>query len=159
MLIYEMKLKGNRDRYEQLDAAIRTGRFIRNSIIRAQIDGNIKGRNDAYKYSKILSDNNSQFPWVNKLNSMARQAHADRAWASIARFYDRCKKKIKGKKGYPKFKKYQVRAFFEYKNYNWKLSQCRKYLTFTDKFKAGTFRLWGSRDLHYYQIEQINRRC
>lgn len=33
----------------------------------------------------------------------------------------------------------------------------RKYLSFTDGFKAGTFRLWGSRDLHYYQPEQIKR--
>ena len=157
MLIYEMKLKGNTNQYRQLDAAIRTGRFIRNSIIRAWINGEIKGRNDAYKYSKILSDNKEQFPWVNKLNSMARQAHAERAWASIARFYDNCKKKIAGNKGYPKFKKYQVRASVEYKTSGWKLSPCRKYLTFTDKFKAGTFRLWGSRDLHYYQIKQINR--
>jgi len=152
-----MKLKGNSDQLRRLDAAIRTGRFIRNSIIRAWIDGNIKGRNDAYKYSKILSDNNSQFPWVNKLNSMARQAHAERAWVSIARFYDNCKKKIKGKKGFPRFKKYQVRASVEYKTSGWKLSECRKYITFTDKFNAGTFRLWGSRDLHYYQISQINR--
>ena len=152
-----MKLKGNSDQYERLDAAIRTGRFIRNSIIRAWIDGNIKGRNEAYKYSKILSDNKEQFPWVNKLNSMARQAHAERAWSSIARFYDNCKKQIKGKKGFPRFKKYHVRASVEYKTSGWKLSECRKYISFTDKFKAGTFRLWGSRDLHYYQISQINR--
>ncbi len=157
MLIYELKLKGASDQYERLDAAIRTGRFIRNSIIRAWIDGKIKGRNDAYKYSKILSDNKEQFPWVNKLNSMARQAHAERAWLAISRFYDNCKKQIKGKKGYPRFKKYQVRASVEYKTSGWKLSECRKYITFTDKFKTGTFRLWGSRDLHYYQISQINR--
>ncbi len=152
-----MKLKGKLDQYRRLDAAIRTGRFIRNSIIRAWIDGEIKGRNDAYKYSKILSDNKEQFPWVNKLNSMARQAHAERAWFAISRFYDNCKKQLLGKKGFPRFLKYQVRASVEYKTSGWKLSECRKYLTFTDKFKAGTFRLWGSRDLHYYQISQINR--
>ncbi|MDJ0746731.1 MAG: transposase [Xenococcaceae cyanobacterium MO_167.B27] len=157
MLIYEMKLKGLDDQYGRLDAAIRTGRFIRNSIIRAWIDGEIRGRNDAYKYCKKLSDNKEQFPWVNKLNSMARQAHAERAWFAISRFYDNCKKQIKGKKGFPQFKKYQVRASVEYKTSGWKLSECRKYITFTDKFKAGIFRLWGSRDLHYYQISQINR--
>jgi len=32
------------------------------------------------------------------LNSMARQASAERAWAGISRFYDNCKKKVKGKK-------------------------------------------------------------
>ena len=57
MIVYEMKLKGESYQYERLDAAIRTGRFIRNSIIRAWMDGYVKGRNDAYKYCKQLSDN------------------------------------------------------------------------------------------------------
>jgi putative transposase len=50
MLIYEMKLEGTQEQYEQLDQAIRTGRFVRNSIIRAWIDGQVKSRNDAYSY-------------------------------------------------------------------------------------------------------------
>lgn len=85
MLIYEMKLEGTDDQYERLDNAIRTGRFVRNSIIRAWIDGIVKSRNDAYKYCQILADN-PEFPWAKPLNSMARQAHAERAWASIERF-------------------------------------------------------------------------
>ena len=75
----------------------------------------------AYSYCKVLSDN-PEFPWVSKLNSMARQAHAERAIASIERFYRNCKQKIPGKKGFPKFKKYQVRASVEYKTSGWKLS-------------------------------------
>ena len=82
---------------------------------------------------------------------------AERAWSAIERFFKNCKAKIQGKKGYPKFKKYQVRASVEYKTSGWKLSEDRKYLTFSDKFQAGTFRLWGSRDLHYYQLKQIKR--
>ncbi|GGA28980.1 hypothetical protein CYANOKiyG1_45330 [Okeania sp. KiyG1] len=39
-----------------------------------------------------------------------RQAHAERAWEAIERFYKNCKAKAPGKKGYPKFKKYQVRG-------------------------------------------------
>ncbi|MDJ1182634.1 RNA-guided endonuclease InsQ/TnpB family protein [Roseofilum casamattae] len=156
MIIYEMKLEGGKEQYSQLDEAIRTGRFIRNSIIKAWMNGEIKSRNDAYKYCKALSDN-SQFPWARKLNSMARQAHAERAWASIERFYRNCKAKIKGKKGYPKFQKYRVRASVEYKTSGWKLSEDRRYLKFTDQFNAGAFKLWGSRDLHYYQLQQIKR--
>lgn len=156
MMVYEMKLEGAKEQYGRLDEAIRTGRFVRNSIIKAWIDGEIKSRNDAYKYCKVLSDN-PEFPWARQLNSMARQAHAERAWASIERFYRNGKAKIKGKKGYPKFKKYRVRASVEYKTSGWKLSKDRRYLTFTDKFNAGTFKLWGSRDLHYYQLEQIKR--
>jgi len=66
-------------------------------------------------------------------------------------------KKKPGKKGFPKFKKHQVRGSVEYKTSEWKLSADRRYLTLTDKFNAGTFKLWGSRDLHYYQLKQIKR--
>ncbi|NET42231.1 transposase [Okeania sp. SIO2B3] len=156
MLVYEMKLEGEKVQYEQLDEAIRTGRFVRNSIIKAWIDGQVKSRSDAYKYCKILADN-LNFPWAKKLNSMARQAHAERGWAAIERFYKNCQDQIPGKKGYPKFKKYQLRASVEYKTSGWKLSEDRRYLTLTDKFEAGTFKLWGSRNLHYYQLKQIKR--
>ena len=88
---------------------------------------------------------------------MARQAHAERAWASIERFYRNCRQKIPGNKGFPKFKKYQVRASVEYKTSGWKLSEDRRYLTFSDKFQAATFKLWGSRNLHFYQLKKIKR--
>jgi putative transposase len=172
MIIYESKLEGEQNQYEKLDMAIRTGRFVRNSIIRAWVDNQVKNRNDAYSYCKVLADN-PEFPYCKQLNSQARQAHAERAWASIERFYHNCKSKTSNKKrsadgevrspckrtkqGYPKFKKYQVRDSVEYKVSGWKLSEDRRYLTFTDGFKAGTFKLWGSRNLHYYQLEQIKR--
>ena len=56
------------------------------------------------RYVTELS-NNSDFPFVGKLNSMARQASAERAWFAISHFYDNCQKSL-AKKGYPKFKKY-----------------------------------------------------
>jgi putative transposase len=49
MIIYESKLEGTQEQYEKLDSAIRTGRFVRNSIIRAWMDNQIKSRNEAYK--------------------------------------------------------------------------------------------------------------
>jgi len=156
MLIYEAKLEGTRDQYQRLDGAIRTGRFVRNSIIRAWMDGDVKSRNDAYKYCKVLADN-PEFPWARLLNSQARQAHAERAWASIERFYQNCRSQVKGKKGFPQFKKHSCRASVEYKTSGWKLSEDRRYLKFTDGFKAGNFKLWGTRDLHYYQLDQIKR--
>jgi putative transposase len=156
VIIYESKLEGTQTQYERLDGAIRTGRFVRNSIIRAWIDNQIKSRNDAYKYCKVLADN-PEFPWANQLDSMARQAHAERAWAAVERFYRNCQAKTPGKKGFPKFRKYQVRNSVEYKTSGWKLDEDRRYLTFTDGFKAGSFKLWGSRDLHFYQLNQIKR--
>ena len=156
MIVYEAKLEGTSNQYEQLSRAIRTGRFVRNSIIRAWIDKKIKSRNEAYAYCKVLSDN-PEFPWVKQLNSMARQAHAERAWAAVERFYRNCKAKNTFPKGYPKFKKYQVRATVEYKTSGWKLSEDRRYLSFTDGYEAGTFKLWGTRNLHFYQLNQIKR--
>ncbi|KKD35794.1 hypothetical protein WN50_23315 [Limnoraphis robusta CS-951] len=38
MLVYEMKLQGTQYQYRKLDEAIRTGRFVRNSIIKAWIN-------------------------------------------------------------------------------------------------------------------------
>ena len=68
-----------------------------------------------------------------------------------------CKKQIPGKKGFPKFKKYQTRASVEFKVTSWKLSKDRKSITFTDKFGAGRFKLKGTRDLNFYQLDQVNR--
>ncbi|MEH1930695.1 hypothetical protein [Nostoc sp.] len=86
MLVYEAKLEGTQNQLRQLDSGIRTGLFVRNSIIRAWLDGLVKSRNDAYKHCKTLADN-AEFPFCKLLNSQARQAHAERAWASIERFY------------------------------------------------------------------------
>jgi putative transposase len=156
MLVLEAKMKGKAEQFEALDEAIRTAQFIRNSCLRYWMDNSQVSRNDLYKYCKTLADDPA-FPWANKLNSQARQAHAERAWSAIARFYDNCKKKVPGKKGYPKFKKQQTRASVEYKVTGWVLSEDRKYITFTDKFRAGRFKLMGTRDLNFYQLGQINR--
>lgn len=156
MLVVEAKLKGKTEQFAALDEAIRTAQFIRNSCLRYWMDNKGVTRNDLYKYCKVLADN-PEFPWAKQLNSQARQAHAERAWSAIARFFDNCKKQIPGKKGFPKFKKHQTRASVEYKLTGWKLSNDRKFISFTDGFKAGRFKLMGTRDLNFYQIEQINR--
>ncbi len=156
MLVFEAKLQGTSDQYGRLDEAIRTGRFVRNMCLRYWIDGHAKHRNDLNKYCKVLADN-PEFRWVKKLNSMARQAMAERTWAAIARFFDNCKKKIPGHIGFPKFKHHQTAASVEYKTSGWVLSEDRRYITFRDGFEAGTFKLWGTRDLHYYKSEQIKR--
>jgi putative transposase len=156
MLVFEAKLQGTTEQYRAIDEALRTARFVRNSCLKYWMENKGIGRYDLNKYCKVLADN-LDFPWVRKLNSMARQSMAERAWSAIARFFDNCRKQIPGKKGYPRFKKHQTNASVEYKTSGWKLSDCRRYITFTDGFEAGTFKLWGTRDLHYYQVEQIKR--
>jgi putative transposase len=81
----------------------------------------------------------------------------ERAWSAISRFYDNCKKPKPGKKGFPRFKKHQTHGSVEYKTTGYKLSEDRKSITFTDGFAAGIFKLWGTRDLHFYQLKQIKR--
>ncbi len=79
------------------------------------------------------------------------QASAERAWASISRFYDNVKKGIKGKRvGFPKFQK-DCRSV-EYKINSWKLSFDRKSITSTDKCGIGRLKLKGTRDLNFYQL-------
>ncbi|MFB8787813.1 MAG: transposase [Potamolinea sp.] len=154
MLVFEAKLEGEKQQYERLDEAIRTARFIRNSCIKYWMENQKIGRYELSAYCVVLS---REYPWANKLNSMARQASAERAWSAIARFYDNCKKKA-AKIGFPRFKKHQTHGSVEYKTCGWKLSEDRRTITFTDGFKAGSFKLWGKKgDLHFYQLNQIKR--
>ncbi len=137
--------------------AQRAAQFIRNSCLRYWMDGKKEDGINRFalnKYTKVLADT-PNFPWAKKLNSMARQAAAERTWCAISRFFDHCKKGVKGKKGYPCFKKNSRSV--EYKTTGWSLSDDRKYLTMTDKFKIGKMKLIGSRDLHFYEQKLIKR--
>ncbi len=154
MLVFEAKLEGQDEQYRKLDEAIRTARFVRNSCLRYWMDNKDIGRYELSAYCAVLA---SKFGFAKNLNSMARQASAERAWSAIARFYDNCKKNKPGKKGYPKFKKEQTHGSVEYKTSGWKLSDDRREIAFSDGFEVGTFKLWGTRDLHFYQLKQIKR--
>ena len=145
MLVFEFKAYGKSAQLIAIDDAIRTAKFIRNSCIRLWMDVKGTGKNDLQKYCAVLAAN---FPFANELNSMARQASAERAWSSISRFYDNCKKSISGLKGYPQFQK-DCRSV-EYKTSGWRLADNRKSITFTDKKGIGRLKLKGTRDLHFY---------
>ena len=152
MLVLEFKAYGKLNQFAAVDEAIRTAKSIRNSCIRLWMDVKGTTKNDFQKYCAVLA---KQFPFANELNSMARQASADRAWGSISKFYDNCKKGKPGKKGFPKFQK-DCRSV-EYKTSGWKLASDRKSITFADKKGIGRLKLKGTRDLHFYQIDQIKR--
>ena len=152
MLVLEFKAYGKSIQFKAVDEAIRTAQFIRNRCIRLWMDNKGTGKNDLQKYCAVLAKN---FAFANELNSMARQASAERAWSSINRFFENCKKGIPGKKGFPKFQK-DCRSV-EYKTSGWKLAENRKSITFTDKKNIGRLKLKGTRDLHFYQPDQIKR--
>ncbi|TBR60637.1 transposase [Westiellopsis prolifica IICB1] len=152
MLVLEAKLKGKQSQYNSIDEAIRTALFIRNKALRHWIDNKNIGKNDLQKLCAVLA---AYFEFASKLNSMARQASADRAWLAVKRFYDNCKAKKPGKKGFPRFKKRGHSV--EYKTSGWKLSNDRKYIMFSDGFNIGKLKLVGTRDLSFYSIKQIKR--
>ncbi|MGF1676576.1 MAG: RNA-guided endonuclease InsQ/TnpB family protein, partial [Rivularia sp. (in: cyanobacteria)] len=152
MIIYEFKVKGKDRQYRAIDDAVRTSQFIQNKSLRYWMENKNVTKYDLNKYCAVLA---AEFPFASELNSMARQSAAERAWSAISRFYDNCKKKIKGKKGFPKFKKH-CRSV-EYKTSGYKLSVNRKSITFSDKKGIGTLKLKGTYDLNYYDIKQIKR--
>jgi transposase len=138
-----------------INDAIRTVQFIRNKCVRLWMDANREDNINKAALSRYSAQLAKEFVFANELNSTARQASAERAWSSIARFYDNCKKGIKGKKGYPKFQKNNRSV--EYKHSGWKLSEDKKKITFTDKKGIGTVKLKGTRDLNFYPVDQIKR--
>ncbi|NEO98073.1 MAG: transposase [Symploca sp. SIO2E9] len=152
MLVLEFKAKGKISQYAAIDEAIKTTQFVRNKCIRHWMDNQGVAQKDLYRLSTALR---AEFSFVKALNSSACQASVERAYSSIARFYDNCKKAVPGKKGYPRFKK-NCRSV-EYKTSGWKLSQTRKQVTFKDNKGIGKLKLKGTWDLNYYQLEQIKR--
>ncbi len=152
MIVLEFKLKGKPQQYRVIDDMIRTAQFIRNKALRYWMDNQSVKLSDLYKQCAVLA---KEFDWAGRLNSMARQASAERAIFAIQRFFANCKANKPGKKGYPQFKKHTRSV--EYKTSGWKLSSDKRSLTFTDGFAAGTFKLVGSRDLHFYAPSEIKR--
>jgi putative transposase len=179
MIVREAKLKhGTAEQYSAIDNAIRTAQFIRNKAVRYWMDNQGTSKADLYSICKDLA---KEFDFAKKLNSAARQASAERAWAAISSFYARCKKGV-GKKaenavlsgrvtrpvgfpqverfsktGFPKFKKH-CRSV-EYKVSGWKLSDDCKSIAFTDGFEIGTLSIFCNNetqeDLHRLKINRV----
>ncbi|MEG4292569.1 hypothetical protein Q5692_27490 [Microcoleus sp. C2C3] len=152
MIVLEFAFKGKAQQYRVIDDTIRTAQFVRNKALRYWIDNSRVKLADLYKQCAIMA---KEFEWAGKLKSMARQAMAQGAIFAIQRFFSNCQAKKPGKKGYPQFKKHTRSV--EYKTSGWKLSTDKKCLTFTDGFAAGTFKLLGSRDLHFSAPSEIKR--
>ena len=152
MIVLEYKLKGKGEQFHRIDDAIRTAQFIRNKCIRLWRDN--KGINKTLMF-RHNTELRATYPWCHNLNSHACQASVERAAKSIEKFYSDLKDPSVKKKSYPRFKKHSRSV--EYKQSGWKITKNRKQLTVTDQTGIGSFRLVGSRDLHFYQLEQIKR--
>jgi putative transposase len=143
MRVIEFKLKTNSHQEIAIQEAIRVGQFIRNKCLRFWLDSTKEDKVNYATLCRFVTDltQNLEFPFVGKLNSMARQASAERAWFSISRFYDNCKRGL-AKKGYPKFKKFSRSV--EYKSSGWQLTENKKFIHITDKTGIGKLKLIGT---------------
>jgi putative transposase len=154
MLIYEYKLHGNKQHYQAIDEAIRVTQFIRNKCLRLWMDGRGISKNDLQCYCAALA---KEYSFAACLNSQARQASADRAWAAISRFYENCRNKKPGKKGYPRFQ--HDNRSVEYKQTGWRIESDGKHITFTDGCGIGRLRLVGNKkqEVSTFPVKQIKR--
>ncbi len=151
MLVLEFKVKAKTQQYQAIDDAIRTAQFIRNKCLRLWIDNKGVNKYDLSAYCRVLAHD---FKFANELNSQARQVSAERAWSSISRFFENCKKNVPGKKGYPKFKKFSRSV--EYKTTGWKLLTPKE-IRFSDKKGVGILKLKGTWDLSRFNDSDIKR--
>jgi len=98
MIVLEFKLKGKAKQYRIIDEMIRTAQFVRNKTLRYWIDNQGVKLVDLYKQCAIMA---KEFEWALKLNSMARQAMAQRAIFAIQRFFANCFRQETREKGIP----------------------------------------------------------
>ena len=154
MLIYEYKVVGTPKQYAAIDEAIKITQFIRNKCLRKWMDECGVSANDLQCYCAVLA---REYSFASPLNSQARQVAADRAWSAIQRFYDNCREKKPGKKGYPQFQ--HDNRSVEYKNTGWKIDPDGKHLIFTDGCGIGRLRIVGNKKqkVETFPVKQIKR--
>ncbi|BAZ22058.1 transposase [Kalymmatonema gypsitolerans NIES-4073] len=155
MLVLEYKVKGKQQQYRAIDEAIKTTQFIRNKAIRYWMDAPKEMKVDKIALNNYSTALRKEFRFVKDLNSMACQSATERAWLSIARFYDNCKSKKPGKKGFPRFQK--DNRSVEYKTSGWSLHPTKRRITFTDKKDIGEVKLLGKWEIHTYPVKFIKR--
>ncbi len=155
MLVFEFKAYGKSAQLVAIDDAIRTTQFVRNKAIRYWMDASREQKIDKFALNKYSTELRKEFSFTAELNSMAVQSAAERGWSAISRFYDNCKCKKSGKKGYPRFQK-DCRSV-EYKTSGWKLHKTKRRITFTDKKGIGELKLLGKWDIQSYELKDIKR--
>ena len=170
MLLLEYKIKAKPEQYKAIDEAIRTVQFIRNKAIRYWMDapkdanalpcpepasGQGRVKINRFVLNKYSTELRNEFFFVKDLNSMAVQAAAERGWLAISRFYNNCKAKKSGKKGFPRFQK--DNRSVEYKTSGWSLHKSKRRITITDKKGIGELKLLGKWNIHEYPVKCIKR--
>lgn len=149
MFVLKYKAKPKPNQIEAINEAIRTTQLVRNKVLPDEMDNRGVGKTELFRYKRALR---KEFKFFDDLNSHACQTAVERTLGAITRFYNNCQNKVKEKKGYPQLKKYSRSV--EYKVSGWNLSEDQRPITLTKK-SIGKLKLMGSRNINYYQPEQI----
>jgi putative transposase len=163
MRVLEYKIKAKPQQYKAIDEAIRTVQFIRNKTIRYWMDAPKDTKINRFALNKYSTELRHEFSFVKDLNSMAVQAAAERGWLAISRFYDNCKSKKSGKKGFPRFQKDNRSVEYKTSGWSlrpleaWSLHKTKRRINITDKKRIGELKLLGKWDIHQYPVKSIKR--
>ncbi len=128
---------------------------MRNKALRYWIDASRELKIDCFALNRYSTELRNEFQFVKDLNSMAVQSGSERAWTAIKNFYENCKSKLKGKKGYPQFQ--HDNRSVEYKTSGWSLHSIKRQITFTDKKRIWKLKLLGKWHIHTYPVKLIKR--
>jgi len=74
MRTLEFKARASNQQRAAIDEAIRTGQFVQSKALHLWIDVRGTGKYDISSLCAVLA---REFEWANKLNSQARQGHAE----------------------------------------------------------------------------------
>ena len=152
MLVMEYKAVVKKNQATAINEAILTSQFVRNKVLRYWMDNRGVGKKEFYRYNTQLRN---EFKFVEELNSHACQASVENVERAIKRFFDNCKQKKPGNKGYPKFKKNSRSV--EYKQSGWKLHPTKRRINFIDKKGIGELKLLGKWDIYTVDKKLIKR--
>jgi putative transposase len=186
MLVFEFKTYAKPAQFVAIDEAIRATQFIRNKCVRYWMENPKVSKYDLNKQCAILAAEFPFANNLNSMarQSAAERAWAaiSRFYDNCKK---RCapakgspdvksapRQQVAGLKadallrsgnptlqahqaGFPSFQK--DNRSVEYKTTGWKLAEDRKSITITDKIGIGKLKLKGTRDLNFYQTDQIKR--
>nr|pir hypothetical protein, 36K - Anabaena sp. insertion sequence IS891 [Anabaena sp.] len=155
MLVFETKLEGTNEQYQLLMRRLKL-LVLSNACLRTWIGQPNIGRYDLSAYCAVLlpmktfrSLPNSTL-WLDKLLLKERGVQ-------LLGFLTIASKTKPGRKVIHALKKNRRMGVLSIKLAAGSLVVTVAYVTFSDGFKAGTFKLWGTRDLHFYQLKQFKR--
>jgi putative transposase len=152
LLVLENKIKAKPKTIQKIDEAIKITQFVRNKCLRFWMDSKREDKVNGFSLNKYSTELRRQFKFVKDLNSQAVQASAERAWLAISRFYENCKSKKPGKKGFPRFQK--DNRSVEFKTSGWHLSPFFKRIQISN---IGKLKLLGNLEIFTFPLNRIKR--